>query len=74
LTYAEARKAGRDPWVDAQTHYTMILLSPEELMTQQFAQLLEQKEFYGQVCMLGVDEIHLLYWWGKSFQPALQQI
>ena len=52
----------------------MILLSPEELMTRQFAQLLEQKEFSGRVCMLGVDGIHLLHWWGKSFRPAFRQI
>jgi superfamily II DNA helicase RecQ len=52
----------------------MILLSPEELMSWQFAQLLEQKEFSGQVCVLGVDEIHLLHWWGKSFWPAFWQI
>jgi superfamily II DNA helicase RecQ len=26
------------------------------------------------VCILGIDELHLLYWWGKSFRPAFQQI
>ncbi|KAM6491392.1 P-loop containing nucleoside triphosphate hydrolase protein [Amanita muscaria] len=73
-TSAEARKSGKDLWVDAQTRYTMILLSPEELITRPFAQLLEQKDFCSRVCMLGVDEIHLLHWWGKSFRPAFRQI
>ena len=26
------------------------------------------------MCILGIDELHLLYWWGKSFRPAFQQI
>ena len=73
-TCSEAQKSGRDLWVEAQTWYTMIFLSPEELTTWSFTQLLEQKEFLARVCMLGVDEIHLLHWWGKSFQLAFWQI
>ena len=41
-TCSEAQKSGRDLWVEAQTRYTMIFLSPEELTTRSFTQLLEQ--------------------------------
>ena len=37
-----------------------------------FRDLLKQKMFFDRVCMFGVDEIHLIYWWGKSFRPAFQ--
>ncbi|KAF8218458.1 hypothetical protein L208DRAFT_1351238, partial [Tricholoma matsutake] len=73
-THAEAKKSGRDLWVEARTGNTMVLNSPEELTTHGFGQLLDQKAFGDRVCMLGVDEVHLLYWWGNVFQPAFCQI
>jgi hypothetical protein len=73
-TRAEAKKSGRDLWVEARTGYTMVLNSPEELTTRGFGQLLDQKAFSDRVCMLGVDEVHLLYWWGRAFRPAFRQI
>ena len=44
----------------------MVLMLPEELTTQGFAQLLDLREFSDRVCMFGVDEVHLLYWWGNA--------
>ncbi|KAF8220639.1 hypothetical protein L208DRAFT_1332740, partial [Tricholoma matsutake] len=73
-THAEAKKSGRDLWVEARTGNTMVLNSPEELTTHGFGQLLNQKAFGDRVCMLGVDEVHFLYWWGNVFRPAFHQI
>ncbi|KAF8799233.1 hypothetical protein BYT27DRAFT_7121756, partial [Phlegmacium glaucopus] len=49
-------------------------LSPEELGSRECFQLLNNLAFSARVCILGIDELHLLYWWGKSFWPAFQQI
>ncbi|KAF8804254.1 hypothetical protein BYT27DRAFT_7259398 [Phlegmacium glaucopus] len=32
------------------------------------------KDFCKRICKLGIDEIHLLHWWGRSFRPAFQQV
>lgn len=66
--------ASSNLWVDARSRYTVILLSPEELNSDGFRDLLKQKTFFDRACMFGVDEIHLIYWWGKSFCPAFQLI
>jgi superfamily II DNA helicase RecQ len=64
--------ASSNLWVDARSKYNMVLLSPEELNSDGFHDLLKQKVFFNRTCMFGVDEIHLIYWWGKSFRPAFQ--
>ena len=64
--------ASSNLWVDARSTYTMVLLSPEELNSDGFRDLLKQKTFFDRACMFRVDEIHLIYWWGKSFRPAFQ--
>jgi superfamily II DNA helicase RecQ len=73
-TRSEAKKSGRDLWVEARTCYTMVLMSPEELTTQGFSQLLDQREFSDRVCRLGVDEVHLLYWWGNAFRQLFDRL
>lgn len=52
----------------------MILLSPEELATAGSASFLDNEEFQDSISVLGVDEVHLLYWWGKNFRPSFRQI
>jgi hypothetical protein len=42
-TRAEAKKSGRDLWVEACTGYTMVLNSPEELTTRGFGQQMMSK-------------------------------
>lgn len=58
-TRSEAKKSGRDLWVEARTSYTMLLMSTEELTARGFSQLLDQREFSDRVYRLGVDEVHL---------------
>ena len=73
-TIAQARKTKRNLWFEARTDPDIILLSPEELGSRECFQLLNNLSFTARVCILRIDELHLLYWWGKSFRPAFQQI
>jgi superfamily II DNA helicase RecQ len=73
-TTAQAQTTKRNLWYEAQTDPDIILLSPEELGSWECFQLLNNLAFSSRVCILGIDEFHLLYWWGKSFRPAYQQI
>lgn len=66
-TDLEARSRGANLWKDARVGITMLFLSPEELASPGFTRLLEVAEFSDRVTVLGIDEIHLLYWWGRSF-------
>ena len=52
----------------------MLCLSPEQLVSTGFADLLQHKSFWKRFCALGVDEIYLLYMWGLSFRLVFQQI
>ena len=52
----------------------MILLSPEELSSAGFSLLVENPGFSARLCGLGMDEAHLIYWWGQSFRPMFWQI
>ena len=53
---------------------SILCLSPEQLISKGFTDLLVHKPFTDQFCSLGVDKIHLLYSWGQSFHISLQQI
>ncbi|KAJ7780868.1 P-loop containing nucleoside triphosphate hydrolase protein [Mycena olivaceomarginata] len=52
----------------------MLILGPEQLISKGFRDLLAFEPFYDRVCALGVDEIHLLVYWGTTFRKAFQQI
>jgi len=73
-TIAEARKSKINLWTNATTNGSVILISPEELQARDFTRLLDHKDFNKRLCVLGIDEIHLLHWWGKSFRPAFTQL
>lgn len=73
-TCAEARASNRNLWIEARTNGSVIILSPEELQNPEFRHLIDHANFSKRICKLGVDEIHLLHWWGKSFRTTFQQI
>ena len=62
-----ARKANRNIWQEAIKGFTMVMVSPEELVLRDFSQLLGVKEFWDHILALGMDEAHLLYFWGALF-------
>ncbi|KAJ6535894.1 P-loop containing nucleoside triphosphate hydrolase protein [Mycena sp. CBHHK59/15] len=45
-----------------------------KLISKGFRDLLAFEPFYNRVCALGVDEIHLLVYWGLTFRKAFAQI
>lgn len=69
-----AREVGIDLWIKARVDVSILCLSPEQLISKGFADLLEHKPFADRYCILGVDEIHLLYSWGQSFRLSLKEI
>jgi superfamily II DNA helicase RecQ len=73
-TCAEARSANKNLWIETCNKGSIIVLSPEELQNSEFRRLIDHPDFCKRICKLGIDEIHLLHWWGKSFQPAFQQV
>ena len=53
----------------------MILLSPELLSSQPFDRLLQNRAFTLRLCLLGIDEVHLVQDWGDpSFRDAFRHI
>jgi hypothetical protein len=62
---------GRNLWEEARTDVTVVLLSPEELKSREFGHLLDL--IYSCIFALGVDEVHLLYFWA-IFRPRFRQI
>ncbi|KAJ7325495.1 P-loop containing nucleoside triphosphate hydrolase protein [Mycena albidolilacea] len=73
-TVAAARIRGEELWIKAREGISMLLLSPEQLISKGFQDLLKFERFYERVCALGVDEIHLLSIWGLAFRKAFTQI
>jgi superfamily II DNA helicase RecQ len=73
-TVASARIRGEDLWMNARKGISMLILGPEQLISKGFQDLLKFEPFYDRVCVLGVDEIHLLSLWGLAFRKAFTQI
>jgi superfamily II DNA helicase RecQ len=71
-TLSAAWLRGEDLWLMAREGVSMLCLSPEQLISKGFADLLEHKPFWNRFRALGVDEIHLLYLWGMSFRLVFQ--
>ncbi|KAJ6622776.1 P-loop containing nucleoside triphosphate hydrolase protein, partial [Mycena sp. CBHHK59/15] len=70
-TIAAARIAGdQDLWTRAREGVSMLILGPEQLISPGFRALLSIDSFYDRICVLGVDEIHLLVQWGLTFCKA----
>lgn len=73
-TVSAARIRGEDLWLRAREGISMLILGPEQLISEGFRGLLAFEPFFNRVCVLGVDEIHLLVQWGLSFRKAFAQI
>jgi superfamily II DNA helicase RecQ len=73
-TNQEAYKENANLRTEAHTGVSMILLSPEQLSTPGFSRLLEEPAFQARLCVMGVDEAHLIYWWGKDLCPDYKRL
>ncbi|KAF8798687.1 P-loop containing nucleoside triphosphate hydrolase protein [Phlegmacium glaucopus] len=74
-TLAFARKSNRNLWQECVEDATVILLSPELLSSQPFNRLLQNRVFTLRLCLLGIDEVHLVQDWGDpSFRDAFRHI
>lgn len=64
-----------DMWTRAgENGSRFLLLSPEQLISKRLEKLINDSSFRRRVCLLAVDEVHLLDSWGSSFRKAYQQI
>ena len=55
--------------------YTHISTSPEIALSKKFkSSVLDQSFFTDCLCLLAIDEIHLVEEWGKNFQPMYTEI
>ncbi|KAI0312886.1 P-loop containing nucleoside triphosphate hydrolase protein [Amylostereum chailletii] len=74
-TLDDAHQRGEDLWETAiLPSVSLLLLSPEQLISKGFGTLLDRPEFQIHIHSLGVDEIHLCNIWGPLFRKAFQQI
>ncbi|KAJ6616538.1 P-loop containing nucleoside triphosphate hydrolase protein [Mycena sp. CBHHK59/15] len=73
-TVAASRLCNIDLWNSAREGISMLILGPEQLISKGFLDLLAFEPFYDRVCALGVDEIHLLVYWGLTFRKPFAQI
>ncbi|TFY74886.1 hypothetical protein EWM64_g9127 [Hericium alpestre] len=74
ITVHNARLKNEDLWAKARTGISMLMMSSEQLIGKPCSDLLNNSAFWQRVVGLGIDELHLLSWWGKSFRKAFMQI
>ncbi|MCJ1348467.1 hypothetical protein MMC31_006699 [Peltigera leucophlebia] len=59
----------------ARGHYTHVFTSPEIALSKKFKKnILDQHLFTDRLCLLAVDEIHLVKEWGRQFRPLYAEI
>ncbi|EAU93471.1 hypothetical protein CC1G_12065 [Coprinopsis cinerea okayama7 len=74
-TVADASKQRVDLWKECQKKHSMILISPEELISNAFRTLLASPDFAARLCRYGIDEAHLIVNWGKTgFRNAFMEL
>ncbi|KAF5383193.1 hypothetical protein D9615_004911 [Tricholomella constricta] len=74
-TVREAVAEGRNLYSEVRhCKWSMVLISPERLLTPELDGVLRDECFRKNVVLLGVDEAHVLNPWGEGFRPAYKQI
>src|SRR5882762_9228489 len=74
-TIHAAQLRGEDIWKMAETEPSMVFLAPEQLTSPGFNDLSKDDSiFAARVCVIAVDEVHLLNTWGASWRKAFRQI
>ena len=73
-TISATRKQNNDLFQVVKRNVSMILVSPEQLRSKGFEKLIQCSVFVDRLCMMAVDEAHLMNSWGQSFRKDFQQI
>ena len=68
------QKQSDDPYKAARGDVSAVLLSPEQLISPAFEDILQDQKFYKRIFALCVDEVHLMYSWGAGFRKSFNQI
>ncbi|KIJ07434.1 hypothetical protein PAXINDRAFT_90382, partial [Paxillus involutus ATCC 200175] len=68
-----ARQNGQDLFKQVHEGFAVLLVSPEQLKSPNFRPVLDDPKFNQRVCMMAVDEAHLLNSWGETFRKDYQQ-
>ncbi|KAH6876911.1 P-loop containing nucleoside triphosphate hydrolase protein [Coprinopsis sp. MPI-PUGE-AT-0042] len=63
-----------DIWKQCIDDCDVILLSPEQLAEPEFEHLMKNPIFASCICYFGVDEVHLINSWGRTFRLAFNQL
>ena len=73
-TIHDAQLQGEDIWKKAETEPSIVFLSPEQLSSPGFGDLSkDDSTFATRVCVIAVDEAHLLNSWGASWRKSFRQ-
>src|ERR1700735_958084 len=74
-TIREAHQWGENIWKKADTEPNMVFRAPEQLISDGFSGLMkDDTAFLCRVCLLAVDEAHILNTWGAAFRKVYHQI
>ena len=75
-TISAASKEWRDLFNSMRSGVSIVLVSPEQLTSKGFERLVDDPDsvFTCRVCLLAVNEAHLMNMWGQSFRQAFQEI
>ena len=75
-TISAASKERQDLFNSMRLGVSIVLVSPEQLTSKGFERLVDDPDsvFTRRVCLLAVDEAHLMNTWGQSFRQAFQEI
>jgi len=74
-TIHDMQVQGKDIWSRVQIEPSMVFLAPEQLISKGFKTLATKDiEFTERICVIAMDEAHLLNTWRRSWQKAFMQI
>lgn len=74
-TIHQAQLRREDIWKKAVDEPNVIFLAPEQLISPGFGEMTHKGSvFADRVCVIAVDEAHLLVTWGASWRKAFAQI
>ncbi|KAH7888805.1 P-loop containing nucleoside triphosphate hydrolase protein, partial [Phlebopus sp. FC_14] len=68
-----ARQEGRDLFREVCNGVSVVLVSPEQLKSPKFRNILDDAQFNQRISMMAIDEVHLMNTWGQTFRRDYEQ-